>query len=72
MLDQTTTSLTEAIGKGDIAGVRVTSELVNSSRKKVDKAVSMRKQHVKDRNELGKNQKNIIENMFSTMKKSKR
>ena len=72
MLDQTTRSLTEAIGKGDMAGVRVTSELVNSSRKKVDKAVSMRKQHVKDGNELGKKQKNIVENMFLTMKKSKR
>ena len=39
MLDQATTSLTEAIGKGDMVGVRVASELVNSSRKKVDEAV---------------------------------
>ena len=30
MLDQATTSLTEAIGKGDMVGVRVASELVNS------------------------------------------
>ena len=72
MLDQATTSLTEAIGKGDMVGVRVASELVNSSRKKVDEAVLMRKQHVKDRNELGKKRKNTIENMFSNMKKSKR
>ena len=72
MLDQATTSLTEAIGKGDMVGVRVASELVNSSMKKVDEAVLMRKQHVKDRNELGKKRKNTIENMFSNMKKSKR
>ena len=72
MLDQATTSLTEAIGKGDMVEVRVASELVNSSRKKVDEAVLMRKQHVKDRNELGKKRKNTIENMFSNMKKSKR
>ena len=39
MLDWATTSLTEAIGKGDMVGVRVASELVNSSRKKVDEAV---------------------------------
>ena len=72
MLDQATTSLTEATGKGDMVGVRVASELVNSSRKKVDEAVLIRKQHVKDRNELGKKRKNTIENMFLTMKKSKR
>ena len=72
MLDQATTSLTEAIGKGDMVGVRVASELVNSSRKKLDEAVLLRKQHVKDQNELGKKRKNTIENMFSTMKKSKR
>ena len=72
MLDQATTSLTEAIGKGDMVGVRVASELVNSSRKKVDEAVLMRKQHVKDRNELGKKRKNTIKNMFLTMKKSKK
>ena len=52
MLDQAT-NLTEAIGKGDMVGVRVASELVNSSRKKVDEAVLLRKQHVKDRNEFG-------------------
>ena len=45
MLDQAT----EAIGKGDMAGVRVACELVNSSRKKVDEAVLMRKQHVKEK-----------------------
>ena len=72
MLDQATTSLTEAIGKGDMVEVRVASELVNSSRKKVDEAVLMRKQHVKDRNELGKKRKNTIKNMFLTMKKSKK
>ena len=72
MLDQAATSLAEAIGKGGMVGVRVASELVNSSRKKVDEAVLMRKQHVKDPNELGKKRKNTIENMFSTMKKSKR
>ena len=72
MLDQATTSLTEAIGKGDMVEVRVASELVNSSRKKVDEAVLMRKQHVKNRNKLGKKRINTIENMFSTMKKSKR
>ena len=72
MLDQATTSLTEAIGKGDMVGVRVASELVNSLRKKVDEAVLMRKQHVKDRNELGKKRKNTIKNMFLTMKKSKK
>ena len=71
-LDQATTSLTEAIGKGDMVGVRVASELVNSLRKKVDEAVLMRKQHVKDRNELGKKRKNTIKNMFLTMKKSKK
>ena len=71
MLDRATTSLTEAIGKGDMVGVRVASELVNSSRKKLDEAVLLRKQHVKDQNELGKKRKNTIENMFSTMKKSK-
>ena len=71
MLDQAT-NLTEAIGKGDMVGVRVASELVNSSRKKVDEAVLMRKQHVKDRNELGKKRKNTIKNMFLTMKKSKK
>ena len=49
MLDQATTSLTEAIGKGDMVGVRVASELVNSSRKKVDETVLMRKQHVKEK-----------------------
>ena len=69
MLDQAATSLAEAIGKGGMVGVRVASELVNSSRKKVDEAVLMRKQHVKDPNELGKKRKNTIENMFSTMKK---
>ena len=53
MIDQATTSLTEAIEKGDMVGVRVASELVNSSRKKVDEAVLLRKQHVKDRNEFG-------------------
>ena len=53
-------------------GVRVASELVNSSRKKLDEAVLMRKQHVKDRIELGKKRKNTIENMFLTMKKTKR
>ena len=58
MLDQVTTSLTEAIGKGVMAGVRVASELVDSSRKKVDEAVLLRKQPVKDRNELGKKTKN--------------
>ena len=47
-LDQATSSLTEAIGKGDMVGVKVASELVNSTRKKVDKAVLIRKQHVKD------------------------
>ena len=72
MLDQATTSLTEAIGKGDMVEVRVASELVNSSRKKVDEAVLMRKQHFKDRNELGKKRKNTIKNMFLTMKKSKK
>ena len=41
MLDQATTSLTEAGGKGDIVGVRVASELLNSSKKKVDEAVLM-------------------------------
>ena len=40
-----------------MVGVRVASELVNSWRKKVDEAVLMRKQHVKDRNKLGKNEK---------------
>ena len=49
--------MTEAIGKGDMFRVRVESELVNSSRKKVDEAVLMRKQHFKDRNELGKKTK---------------
>ena len=48
MLDQATSSLTGAIGKGDMVGVKVASELVNSTRKKVDKAVLIRKQHVKD------------------------
>ena len=48
MLDQATSSLTEAVGKGDMVGVKVASELVNSTRKKVDKAVLIRKQHVKD------------------------
>ena len=57
MLDQAITSLTEAIGKGDMVGVRFANELVNSSKKKVDEAVLMRKQHVKDRNKLGKNEK---------------
>ena len=47
-LDQATSSLTEAIGKGDMVGVKVASELVNSTRKKMDKAVLIRKQHVKD------------------------
>ena len=47
-LDQATSSLTEAIGKGDMVGVKVASELVNSTKKKVDKAVLLRKQHVKD------------------------
>ena len=47
-LDQATSSLTEAIGKGDMVGVKVASELVNSTKKKVDKAVLIRKQHVKD------------------------
>ena len=51
-----------------MVGVRVASELVNSWRKKVDEAVLMRKQHVKDRNELGQKRKNI-KNMFSTTKK---
>ena len=54
MLDQATTSLTKAIGKGDTVGVRVASESVNSSREKVDEAVLMRKQHVTDGNEFGK------------------
>ena len=48
MLDHATTCLTEAIGKGDMVEERVANELVNSSRKKVDEAVLMRKQHVKD------------------------
>ena len=64
--------MTEAIGKVDMVGVTVASELVNSSRIKVDEGVLMRKQHVKDRNVLGKKRKNTFENMFSTMKKSKR
>ena len=72
MLYQATRNLTEAIGKDDMVGVMVASELVNSSRKKVDEAVLMRKQHVKNRNKLGKKRINTVENMFSTMKKSKR
>ena len=72
MLDQATTSLTDTKWKGDMIEVRVASELVNSSRKKLDEAVLMRKQHVKDRIELGKKRKNTIENMFLTMKKTKR
>ena len=72
MLYQATRNLTEATGKDDMVGVMVVSELVNSSRKKVDEAVLMRKQHVKNRNKLGKKRINTIENMFSTMKKSKR
>ena len=58
-LDQATASLTEAIGKGDMFGVRVASELVNSLRKKLDEAVLTRKQHVKDQNELGKKPEKI-------------
>ena len=58
-LDQAITSLIEAIGKGDMFGVRVASELVNSLRKKLDEAVLTRKQHVKDQNELGKNPEKI-------------
>ena len=68
MLDQVTTSLTEAIGKGVMAGVRVASELVDSSRKKVDEAVLLRKQPVKDRNELGKKRKTIIKEVSEEMK----
>ena len=68
MLGQATASLTEATGKGDMVRVMVASELVNSSRKKVDEAVLMRKQHFKDRNELEKKRKTTIKNMFSTMK----
>ena len=55
-----------------MVGVRVASELINSSRKKLDEAVLMRKQHVKDQIELGTKRKNTIKNMFSTMKKTKR
>ena len=40
-----------------MGGVRDASELVNSSRKEVDEAVLMRKQHVKDQNELEKKTK---------------
>ena len=68
MIDQATTSLTEAIEKGDMVGVRVASELVNSSRKKVDEAVLLRKQHVKDRNEFGKKRKTIIKEVSEEMK----
>ena len=68
MLDQVTTSLTEAIGKGVMVGVRVASELVDSSRKKVDEAVLLRKQPVKDRNELGKKRKTIIKEVSEEMK----
>ena len=68
MIDQATTSLTEAIEKGDMVGVRVASELVNSSRKKVDEAVLLRKQHVKDRNEFGKKRKTIIKKVSEEMK----
>ena len=64
MLDQAVTSLTEAIG-GDMLGVRVASELVNSSIRKVNEAVLMRNQHVKDRNDLGKNTKKYHPNLCS-------
>ena len=67
MLDQAATSLTEAIGEGDMLGVRVASELVNSSIQKVDEAVLMRNQHVKDRNELGKNTKKYHPNLCSCL-----
>ena len=67
MLDQATTSLTKAIGKGDQVGVRVASELVNSSREKVDEAVLMRKQHVKDGNEFGKKPQKIPSKICSRL-----
>ena len=67
MLDQATTSLTKTIGKGDTVGVRVASESVNSSREKVDEAVLMRKQHVKDGNEFGKKPQKIPSKICSRL-----
>ena len=72
ILDDATKSLKDAIDKKDMVGIKVATELVELSRKKLNETATKLEQQAKARVALGEKRKNTIENMFAKIKKSKK
>ena len=72
ILDDATKSLKDAIDKKDMVGIKVATELVELSRKKLNETATKMEQQAKARVALGEKRKNTIENMFAKIKKSKK
>ena len=53
-----------------MVGIKVASELVESSNRKLNEAAAKMKQQAKARTKLGEKRKNTIDNMFSKIKKA--
>ena len=58
--------------KKDMVGIKVATELVESSRKKLNETATKMEQQAKARVALGEKRKNTIENMFAKIKNSKK
>ena len=71
-MDDATKSLKDAIDKKDMVGIKVATDLVESSRKKLNETVTKIEQQAKACVALGEKRKNTIENMFAKIKKSKK
>ena len=72
MLEEANKSLKDAIGKSDMLGIKVASELITSVQKKMNSATELRKKHSKEQKALGQKRKSTIEGLFANMKKSKK
>ena len=62
--------LQKAIVENDGVGIKVASEMIATSERKLEEANKMREGLLKSHKDLGKKRKSTIDNMFSKMKKN--
>ena len=62
-------SLQKAIADNDAVGIKVASEMIAVSQRKLEEANKLREKVLKDQAEIGRKRKNTIENLFAKKKK---
>ena len=60
-------NLQKAIADNDAVGIKVASEMIAVSQRKLEEANKLKKKVLKDQAEIGRKRKNTIENLFAKM-----